>query len=127
MIYITQAQETRLKKAVVMSGPCFYCSEPSKHADHIVPWIGGGLSTPRNLIPACASCNCKKNRYMLDQDARAKAKMHAFIMEPTVIDLLDYLHAKDLAKLKSPAGLEMAKLIDFIYQPLVERGLIEKV
>jgi hypothetical protein len=64
---------------------------------------------------------------MLDQDARAKAKMHAFIMEPTVIDLLDYLHAKDLAKLKSPAGLEMAKLIDFIYQPLVERGLIEKV
>lgn len=43
---------------------CVYCNRKFKGRltqDHIVPLSKGGSHTASNIVPACKSCNCKKN------------------------------------------------------------------
>lgn len=41
---------------------CAYCdANGATTVDHVVPLIHGGLDEPSNVVPACRSCNCKKN------------------------------------------------------------------
>lgn len=55
-VYQVQYQElTRL-----LSKPCSYCGEPSKHIDHIIPISRGGSHSIGNLTGACAACNLSK-------------------------------------------------------------------
>ena len=43
--------------------PVRHCSPGKLTVDHIIPLSRGGRHTPRNLAPACLSCNCaKKNK-----------------------------------------------------------------
>ncbi len=44
------------------AGLCVYCLGPAEHFDHIVSLATGGPHTAENLAPACARCNCSKNR-----------------------------------------------------------------
>lgn len=56
-------------------GLCAYCPSPAATWDHVVPITKGGLTTPDNILPACASCNSSKgNRDLyrwLDATGRA--------------------------------------------------------
>lgn len=38
-------------------GLCFYCGNPGKSIDHVVPWAQGGSHHPMNLVLACVECN----------------------------------------------------------------------
>ncbi|MBI4866159.1 MAG: HNH endonuclease [Candidatus Wallbacteria bacterium] len=52
---------------------CPYCGEPllgKGHADHIYPVAHGGLSTPRNMVYICATCNQRKADMTLRQFVR---------------------------------------------------------
>ena len=40
---------------------CAYCDAPAEHLDHVQPLSRGGADAPRNLLPACASCNLSKS------------------------------------------------------------------
>ena len=43
-------------------GRCAYCRKKCKLTiDHIIPVIRGGATTKQNVVPACRSCNSKKN------------------------------------------------------------------
>ncbi len=117
-------EKQNLHRAVVLSGPCFYCGAKAKHADHIDAKVNGGGCKAENLIPACASCNCSKNSRPIDEQTRKAAKIQAFINAPDIVEVAEYLNAKHVAKRKSEAGKDMARLIDFIYKPLRDRGLL---
>lgn len=39
---------------------CCYCDERAEHLDHVHPLSKGGADAPRNIVPACASCNLSK-------------------------------------------------------------------
>jgi len=39
---------------------CIYCGHPADQRDHIVARSRGGGDEPRNLAPACLSCNSAK-------------------------------------------------------------------
>lgn len=42
---------------------CYYCgSEEDITIDHKKPIVRGGLHLPANLVPACGTCNSKKNK-----------------------------------------------------------------
>lgn len=42
-------------------GRCFYCRKPGPMTmDHVIPISRGGTHSVGNLVPACASCNCRK-------------------------------------------------------------------
>lgn len=43
------------------NGHCFWCGAPWNHQDHIVPLSKGGSHSKMNVVPACATCNLKKN------------------------------------------------------------------
>ena len=51
----------------LLSRPCFYCGEESKHIDHIVPLSRGGRHSIGNLIQACASCNLSKGNKFITE------------------------------------------------------------
>lgn len=36
---------------------CAYCGEHAQSLDHVMPKAKGGLTVPRNLVPACLTCN----------------------------------------------------------------------
>lgn len=40
---------------------CVYCGEDANSIDHRIPLSRGGSHWPANLVPACRSCNSKKN------------------------------------------------------------------
>ena len=43
-------------------GKCIYCGTTDNiQIEHRIPLSRGGTNWPSNLIPACRSCNCKKN------------------------------------------------------------------
>jgi len=47
---------------VMYGGRCAYCRKKRKlTVDHIIPVIQGGATTMQNVLPACQSCNSKKN------------------------------------------------------------------
>lgn len=37
------------------------------NADHVVPWIHGGRTSPENLVTSCWSCNYGKSGYTLEE------------------------------------------------------------
>jgi 5-methylcytosine-specific restriction endonuclease McrA len=44
------------------SGRCVYCGQRKKLTiDHVVPISKGGIHDVSNIVPACLSCNVKKN------------------------------------------------------------------
>ena len=43
------------------NGMCAYCGNSWQHRDHLIPVAMGGELTKLNTVPACASCNSKKN------------------------------------------------------------------
>ena len=51
-------------KNQIQTGICHYCQQPvgAEHLtmDHLVPLARGGKSTRGNIVPACQSCNQKK-------------------------------------------------------------------
>lgn len=47
------------------SGKCVYCGKPADSMDHVVPISKGGGHTQENVVPACLSCNSKKNNKSL--------------------------------------------------------------
>lgn len=50
------------------SGKCYYCGKKVAYKDvtmdHILPLARGGKSSKDNLVPACKSCNNKKQSMM---------------------------------------------------------------
>lgn len=46
---------------------CFYCGKDAQTHDHFVPRILGGGNEAGNLVPACASCNSRKNFRTVDE------------------------------------------------------------
>lgn len=50
---------------------CGYCgakiTNETANIDHIVPWIKGGTTRPKNLVPVCGDCNKRKgNRIVFE-------------------------------------------------------------
>lgn len=47
---------------------CYYCHQPSKlTVDHVIPLARGGTDDITNIVPACQSCNSKKNAKTADE------------------------------------------------------------
>ncbi|MBU1028512.1 MAG: HNH endonuclease [Nanoarchaeota archaeon] len=48
---------------MVYENRCVYCNRQMKRItmDHILPLSRGGIHTMNNIVPACQSCNSKKN------------------------------------------------------------------
>lgn len=48
-------------------GLCAYCGialiPENTHTDHVIALKIGGTNWPSNLVPACTSCNCKKQKW----------------------------------------------------------------
>lgn len=42
------------------AGRCFYCGASATTLDHLIPVARGGTSFIGNLVPACVSCNSRK-------------------------------------------------------------------
>lgn len=42
-----------------------YCNKQDFHLDHIYPVSKGGMSTIKNMVYVCSSCNLKKGKYTL--------------------------------------------------------------
>lgn len=39
---------------------CWYCPRPAATVDHLIPLVRGGTNHEGNLVPACLSCNSRK-------------------------------------------------------------------
>ena len=50
---------------------CFYCGTSNEKLtqDHVIPLSRGGMHLITNILPACKSCNCRKNKLTLDEYA----------------------------------------------------------
>lgn len=57
-------RKTRWWQQKTSSGVCYYCGVKVAYKDvtmdHLVPLARGGRSSKENLVPACKSCNTKK-------------------------------------------------------------------
>jgi 5-methylcytosine-specific restriction endonuclease McrA len=62
-VMINFSEEAWAALLTYFGGHCAYCGRamdlPTK--DHITPLSRGGAHTEDNIIPACGSCNAKKN------------------------------------------------------------------
>lgn len=56
----TRAVMSYWKEHGVAYGECYLCDSPAEQADHVLPLFLGGQDHPRNLMPACRSCNRSK-------------------------------------------------------------------
>lgn len=52
----------RTARPIALSDACAYCgARPERMTiDHVIPLCQGGNNEPRNLVPACVSCNSRK-------------------------------------------------------------------
>lgn len=59
----TEAISPRVRERLIeeFDGRCAYCPRPATTIDHVVPVSRGGRSHRGNLLPACVSCNSRKN------------------------------------------------------------------
>ena len=51
---------------------CTYCGGPATDWDHVIPRAKGGLTVPKNLVPACGYCNSWKR----DKSLPVQHRMH---------------------------------------------------
>lgn len=58
----------------VWDGECAYCADDADTIDHIVPIVHGGPHTMSNVVPACRSCNSKKNDAPLPEHVLARIR-----------------------------------------------------
>lgn len=64
----------RLEKFEILGNVCFYCQKPKPlTVDHNIPLSRGGTDNIENILPACRSCNSKKNA-MTTEEFLAKMK-----------------------------------------------------
>jgi len=63
------ADKKRAEISVYCIGhPCVYCGEsPASCWDHMIPFCWGGSNEQSNMVPACLSCNSKKNDLFVDE------------------------------------------------------------
>lgn len=56
---------------------CAYCGGYFSNLtqDHIIPLSRGGNHTKENIVPACISCNCRKNDLVLSTDTKTNYKL----------------------------------------------------
>lgn len=63
--------KSRLNEQFKTLNKCPYCcvqiDKSNAHADHIYPVSKGGLSTPKNMVFICSSCNLSKGNKTLNQ------------------------------------------------------------
>lgn len=53
----------RREKFELLGNVCMYCGEDKKlTVDHKIPLVRGGTDDILNIVPACRSCNSKKNK-----------------------------------------------------------------
>lgn len=44
-------------------GRCAYCGRSGRQTqDHVLPLTRGGAHSASNVVPACKSCNCRKQK-----------------------------------------------------------------
>jgi 5-methylcytosine-specific restriction endonuclease McrA len=100
---------SKLRKAILNSGPCIYCGDPHPvEVEHIIPVARGGLSVWSNLAPACYGCNHSKSDQLVNEwriaratgglswpprpreelrDMKTAALLRAGVPEPFLVDL----------------------------------------
>ena len=60
--------EDRAVRLALFDGKCAFCGSSGKLTmDHVIAISNGGLHEAENIIPACQSCNSKKNASMVLQ------------------------------------------------------------
>ncbi len=52
---------------------CCYCHQPADTVDHVVPLVRGGTNYEGNLVPACRSCNSRKQDRLVIEFKLGKA------------------------------------------------------
>ena len=61
-----ELRQTQWWKQRLSRGACYYCGKPFPPAeltmDHVVPMARGGKTTKSNVVPACKSCNSRKQQ-----------------------------------------------------------------
>ena len=56
------SHEKWLNRLMYYGGKCVYCGTSDKITmEHRIPLSRGGTNWPSNIVPACHSCNCRKN------------------------------------------------------------------
>ena len=85
---------------------CVYCGKRASHADHIIPSVLGGKDCAENLVPACASCNCKKGPRRLKPEIEKELLLKAFIDAPLVNEVARVLYHKQSKSNRSIVPLE---------------------
>ena len=68
---------------------CAYCGKGSVQLtqDHVIPLSKGGNYTKSNIIPACRTCNAKKNNKLIDE-WYSKQKFYSKNREEKIINYL---------------------------------------
>lgn len=60
--------EERREKFARLGDVCYYCGDDSKlTVDHLTPLSRGGTDAIDNIVPACRSCNSRKNAKTADE------------------------------------------------------------
>lgn len=94
-------QSQLLMTAVVAVGRwCYYCGNRADHADHVIPSSAGGGHKASNLVPACSTCNCTKNKKRLSVEQERAALLEALIFAPLVEEVAAHLYATWQARSK---------------------------
>lgn len=75
----------------ITNGRCWYCGIQTTRpgtfeVDHVFPKCFGGTNDPKNLVPACTSCNAGKSYYTVEE-FRANQGIDLFWFEREGINL----------------------------------------
>ena len=72
-VYVISVKDMRR-----LAGPCFYCGGVDGITmDHVIPISRGGTHGIGNLVPACMSCNLKKNDKTVMEWRMGKSRVRA--------------------------------------------------
>jgi len=85
----SRQEANKIKPKLIQNYNCPYCSILliEIHIDHIYPISRGGLSTTKNMVAVCASCNMKKKDRTLAQFIK-KYNLDRTLIENN-LDILD--------------------------------------